>query len=209
MKQTKTLSNVLMVTINALDKGEKVDTIFMDLSKAFDTLNHNSLLAKLNAYDFPFDAKKLVQIYLSERFQRVNINSNFSEWWKILLRLPQGSILGPLLFYIFITDIFFFIQEAYICNFADDNSLYSINDNFEEVKAILKKTFELLKVRFFENDMVQNPGKCHYLVTNKDIANESIKLGKKTLHAEVEQKLLGIIIDYDLNFQTHTKSIIK
>ena len=57
--------------------------------------------------------------------------------------------------------------------------------------------------------MVLNPQKCHYLIINKDIANESIELGKKTLHAEAEQKLLGIIIDKDLNFQSHTKSIIK
>ena len=55
--------------------------------------------------------------------------------------------------------------------------------------------------------MVLNPQKCHYLIINKDIANESIELGKKTLHAEAEQKLLGIIIDKDLNFQSHTKII--
>ena len=57
--------------------------------------------------------------------------------------------------------------------------------------------------------MVLNPEKCHYLIINKDIANESIKLGKKNLHAKAEQKLLGIIIDKDLNFQSHTKPIIK
>ena len=57
--------------------------------------------------------------------------------------------------------------------------------------------------------MVLNRGKCHYLIINKDIINESIELGEKILHAEAEQKLLGIIIDKDLNFQSHTKSIIK
>ena len=69
----------------ALDKGRKVGTILMDLSKAFDTLDHNVLLAKLNAYGFSFNAIKFVQSYLSERFERVNINNNFSEWRKILL----------------------------------------------------------------------------------------------------------------------------
>ena len=57
--------------------------------------------------------------------------------------------------------------------------------------------------------MVLNSGKCHYLIIDKDIANESTELGNKVLHAEAEQKLLGIIIDKDLNFQSHTKSIIK
>ena len=57
--------------------------------------------------------------------------------------------------------------------------------------------------------MVLNPGKCHYLIINKDITNESIEVGEKILHAEAEQKLLGIIIEKDLNFQSHTKSIMK
>ena len=152
---------------------------------------------------------KFIQSYLFGRFQRVNINSNFSEWCKILLAVAQGSILGPLLYNIFINDIFYFIQDAYICNFADDNSSYSVEDNFQEVKTMLKKNFELLKGWFYVNHMVLNPEKCHYLTINKDITNESIELGKKTLHAKAEQKLLGIIIDKDVNFQSHTRSIIK
>ena len=70
---------------------------------------------------------------------------------------------------------------------------------------MLKKNFELLQGWFYENHMVLNPGKCHYLIINKDITNESIELGKKTLHAEAEQKLLGIMIDKDLNFQVQSK----
>ena len=123
--------------------------------------------------------------------------------------MPQGSIIGSLLFNIFINDIFYFIKDAHICKFADHNSLYSIKDYFKEVKTILKKNFELLIGWFYENNMVLNPGKCHYLVINKDIAIESIELDGKILHAEAEQKLLGIIIDKDLNFQNHTKSVIK
>ena len=96
---------------HALYKGKKFGTIFMDLSKAFDTLNHNLLLAKQG---FSFNTIKFIQSYLSERFQRVNINSDFSEWCKILLGVPQGSILGSLLFNIFINDIFYFMQDALI-----------------------------------------------------------------------------------------------
>ena len=79
-----------------------------------------------------------------------------------------------------------------------------------EVKTLSKKkNFEPLQGWFCENHMVLNPGKCHYLIINKDTSNESIELGKKPLHAEAEQKLLSIIIDKELNFQSHTKSIIK
>ena len=74
-----TLLNMIKKWKHALDKGKKVDTIFMDLYKAIDTLNHNLLLAKPNAYGFSFDAIKFVQSYLSERFRRVNINNKFSQ----------------------------------------------------------------------------------------------------------------------------------
>ena len=135
------LLNMIEKWKQVLDKVKKVATIFMVLSKAFDTLNHNLLLGKLNAYGFPFNAIKFVPSYLSERFQRVNINNNFGEWCKILLGVPKGLILGPLLFNIFINDIFYFIQDVDICNFADNNSLYFIEDNLKEVKTILKKNF--------------------------------------------------------------------
>ena len=169
----------------------------MDLSKVFHTLNHNLLLAEINASYFSFYVIKFILSYLSERFQRVNINSSFNEWCKILV--PQGSILGPLLFNILVNDIFCFIQD--VCNFVDDNSLYSIGDNFKEVKTILKKNFETLQGWFYENHMVLNSTKCHYLIINKDIANKYFEVGKESLYAETELKLLRIVIDKDLNFQ--------
>ena len=83
-----------------LDKGKKNGTIFMDLSKAFDTLNHNLLLTKLNAHGFSFNAIKYIQSYLLEQYQKVNINSYFRELCKLPLGVPQCSILGSLfLFY--------------------------------------------------------------------------------------------------------------
>ena len=103
----------------------------MGLAKAFDTFNHNLLPAKLNAYSSSFDAIKLDQSYLSELFQRVNINNNCSELCKILPGVPQGSVLVPRLFNILVKDVFYFIQEAFVCNFADDNSLYLIEDNMK------------------------------------------------------------------------------
>ena len=90
-----------------LDNGEEVGVIFMGLSKAFDAINHGLLLAKLKAYGFSNQALHLLQSYLYNRFQRSIINGSFSSCNEVITRVPQGLILGPLLFNIFLNDIFF------------------------------------------------------------------------------------------------------
>ena len=104
-----------------LDKGGFGCTILMDLSKAFDTVNHSLLIAKLYAYWFKKQALKLIKSYLSIRWHKTKIYNEFSSWLELLLGAPQESILWPILFNIFINDMFFIVQETAICNFANDN----------------------------------------------------------------------------------------
>ena len=121
-----------------LDNGEKVGAIFMDLSKAFDTINHSLLLAKLKAYGFSNQALRSLQSYLCNRFQRSIINGSFSSWNEMITGVPQGSILGPLLFNIFLNDIFLFISKCQLCNYADDNTLYKSGKNMQKIKNDLE-----------------------------------------------------------------------
>ena len=108
-----------------LDEKGSAGILLTDLPKAFYCLIHDLFIANLNAYGFDYNSIKLLYNYLTGRFQRVRINSNYSSWSKILFGVPQGSILGPLLFNIYLSDLFLFCENSNIVNYADDNSPFS------------------------------------------------------------------------------------
>ena len=107
---------------NAVDKGKCVGALLTDLSKTFDCLSHKLLTAKPHAYGFDLSALKLIQSYLSNRKQRTKINVTYTSWEEILFGVPQGSILGPLLFNIFLYDLFWKMCKNDFVSYADDNT---------------------------------------------------------------------------------------
>ena len=120
-----------------LNMGHKVGVIYMDLSKAFDSLNHELLIAKLKCYGLDQHAVEFFRRYLSNRYQCCKTNNTLGDWKKIIAGVPQGSILDPLLFNILFNDIFSFLNDANLGTYADDSTLYAYNKKFESRKVSL------------------------------------------------------------------------
>ena len=124
--------NTQQALVSLIEKWKKIlddkgfgGAVLMDLSKAFDTLNHELLIAKLHAYGFNRDSLKLINDYLSNRWQRTKINKSFSSWAELVQGVPQGSVLGPLLFNIYLNDLFYLAESTEVCNFADDTTFFT------------------------------------------------------------------------------------
>ena len=123
-----------------LKKNLKVGALFMDLSKAFDTLDQSLLLAKLNAYGFDNNSLSFVRSYLTNRIQSCKIENHFSNWREITTDVLQGSILGTLLFNILINDVFLFVESSNVCNCAD-NTLFTFGKTFDKLPENFKMIF--------------------------------------------------------------------
>ena len=121
-------------------------------------------------------------------------------WEDIYSGMSQSSILGPLLFNIFINGIFSFLTTCDMCNYADDNTLYSYSRDFHQVQEYLKKDFEILENWFYDNCMILNSRKCEFIAFGKANEDEVFTYHEIQLKKATIKKLLGIAIDKNLNF---------
>ena len=108
-----------------LDEKGFGGAVLMDLLKTFYTLNHELIIAKLGAYGFNNESLKLIRSYLTNRWQRTKINKIFSRWTELLQGVPQGSVLGPLLFNIYSNYLFFLFDYTEVCNFSDGTTFFA------------------------------------------------------------------------------------
>ena len=192
----------------ALDKNHNAAAVLTDLSKAFDCMNHDLLIAKLEAYRFSHSALTFVYSYLKDRFHRTKVNNAFSSWSCVNSGVPQGSILGPLLFNIYINDLFYFIDEEKVTNYADDNTPYETGCHINNVIKNLEENIMILSQWFFDNYFKMNTDKCHLLVPKHD-EDVQITVGDEIIKGEKLVKLLGVKIDNKLNFEDHVASLCK
>ena len=147
------------------------------------------LIAKLEAYGFPYEALKIMYNYLADRKHRTKLNDSFNDFIDLLLGVSQGSILGSLLFNIYICDLFFFAEEDNVTSYADNTTPYSNDKNdvtvLENIETKGKEVFNW----FSTNDLKANPDKSQLLLTSKD--EVSIEIDDTDIKSSSSKKLLG------------------
>ena len=167
--------------LTTLDNKKVIAALSMDHSKAFDSLPHDILITKIHAYRFEISTLKLIYSYLTDRTQTVKVKGECSTERQIKSGVPQDSLLGVLLFNIYLN--MFDSIDADLFNFVDDNNLSSVGYTVEEAKALLINETEAALNWIEANEMITNPEKFHlmFLSPNKqDLINQqSIDIGGK------------------------------
>ncbi len=191
--------------------------LYFDLGKAFDTLPHTTLLQKLSYYGIRGVALELMTSYLSERSQTVVVNNTSSEPAKIDIGVPQGSILGPLLFIIYINDIQKAAPEVTIGCYADDTTAIIPGESIQSTITLAKETLEKLGAWFSANKLSLSPTKCKYALMNKyrqtTTTVTSLEIYGKNL-TEIREytdspnnPLVGLLMTEKLSYTEHTKTL--
>ena len=164
-----------------------------DLSKTFDCIAHNLLIARLVAYGFSNTALRYVYSYLSNRKQCVRINNTYSNYQKIISGVPQGSILGPIFFNLSINNLLFFVSEVLLNNFANENTLSAFAETILELIDVLQSGSEIVIDWFKNNKMIVNPDKFQAILLDKsDHTNQRIVVNNQNITVVSSEELLGI-----------------
>ena len=206
------LSYLLDKIISSLDRGEVVIGTFIDLSKAFDTVNHSILLAKLYKYGIRGCAHNWIKSYLEKRLQYVYCKDHESSMLEIICGVPQGSILGPLLFLIYINDIVKVSTSVMPLLYADDTNLFCSGKDTSEIIGTLNNELKLYMRWMHVNKLTVNVDKTKVIIFRKPKRQPSnqideIKLNGNIIEKVPSMKFLGVILDETLSWLAHINYI--
>ena len=191
----------------ARDNKQVSSAILTDLSKAFDCVHHDLLIAKLNAYKVERKSLNFINEYLSDRWQKTKVGSSYSDALKVEYGVPQGSILGPLLFNIYICDFFFDQYNAEFASYADDTTPFNCRQTFDESLNDISITLEKMLKWFDNNYLKSNTSKCHLFLSPYE--NKSLDINGTKIESSNTEKLLGVTIDSNFSFKSHTEKICR
>ena len=195
----------------AIDNNQFACGVFVDLKKAFDTVDHNILLKKLFHYGFRGVSNIWFESYLKDRTQFVYINGHESDLQKINIGVPQGSVLGPLLFLIYINDLHNSIKFSTAFHFADDTGLLNVQNSIKTINKLVNYDLKQLSFWLNANKIALNVAKTEVILfkgKNKTIdVGINLKLSRKKLNLSSHVRYLGVFIDENLNWKYHVNAI--
>ena len=204
--------------LKALDSGKMVGVTFIDLCKAFDSVNHDILIDKLKTYGCSDSTVMWFSSYLSNRSQIVYFKGSLSDKQNIGRGVPQGSILGPLLFVLFVNDIPLHLSKCDSDLYADDTSVYTVGSSSVEVQESLQTDMDSLSKWCLYNDLCINVNKTNsMLITTRqkrsqnsvDISDLNILINGEVVPSCASQRLLGVNISHSLDWDQHITNIRK
>ena len=213
-KGTKDALNDITTKIyENLDKSKPIAVTFLDLAKAFDTVDHKILLDKLYNYGIRGKAYKLIQSYLDNRTQKVRLGRCFSDEGQINSGVPQGTILGPLFFILYVNDLLTTMPEHTILSYADDTAIISTGNSWNEVQVGMNNYLKIVADWLALNKLSLNVDKTIYITFgiyyDSVPANFDIFIDKRKLKRVESCRYLGIIFDCNLKWDKHIDFIIK
>lgn len=211
---TKDALQRLTNTLNHnLDKNIKSIVTFLDLQKAFDTVDRNILLQKLYRYGIRGTALALMTSYLTGRKQRVKLNNVYSNYRDIDIGVPQGTILGPLLFILYVNDLLENMPDESILSFADDTAVITSDSEWDRAINNMNKLLEKVANWLVDNKLSLNIQKTVYITFgsyyNSVPENVEIRIYDRILERVQSYKYLGVIIDFNMKWSYHINYIVN